>query len=306
MEVAKMEEFAAAKKAAEAKGLGKTVVIGNQKSLWRRWVRPEVIVLAVLVVVMVWWMTRPGPPPAWTRFPDSPMEAAEQLVRLVAMETNESSDKAYALVPPAARDADMEDEQGLYRQLFLTMNHYLRDEFGADWMTRATFAVAKENADVIEVHIDAETLHVRTVLVTPSEKQNETNRRYGIAGISEFDVRDAAGFQKMGAISGVTRGYGGEGAVGNLQAVLAAGARQRESAMQTKLRLLPILRDPRRANGNRFALIQTWKVRQDPVIRQRLEMIANSDLYDREIQQTAKDVLRDAVPEEELIAAGVE
>ena len=94
----------------------------------------------------------------------------------------------------------------------------------------------------------------------------------------------------------------------NLQGILAAagnGGRNRyETRMQTKLRLLPNLRDPRAAF--RRTVLETWVVRKDPVIRRRLEMIAGDSRYETATRDSAKAVLNDDVPEEELIAISVD
>jgi hypothetical protein len=74
--------------------------------------------------------------------------------------------------------------------------------------------------------------------------------------------------------------------------------------MQTKVRLLPTLRNPRLLS--RRVLLETWVVRKDPVIRRRLEMIEGDSRYEQATRESAKAVLEDNVPEEELIAISVD
>jgi hypothetical protein len=96
----------------------------------------------------------------------------------------------------------------------------------------------------------------------------------------------------------------GQGAIDNLQTIIGARESQRLTPMQRKVKLLPIVRDPR--TTTRQVIIRLWPVRQDPVVRARLEAIGNDDRYAPVMKQTAKAVLTETVPEEELIAVGVE
>ena len=99
--------------------------------------------------------------------------------------------------------------------------------------------------------------------------------------------------------------FGAGNAIPRIEGILnAGGAQRRETAMQTKLRLLPSLRNPR--NVNKYEVYQTWPVRKDPVIRRRLNAMVHDERYDGGIRQVAQEVLNNAVSDEELIAAHVQ
>jgi hypothetical protein len=306
LEVANMRAFAAAKSAAKRKGLATTQVESNDRGtpIYRQFLRPIVIVPLVLVALLAIYFTRPSPAPAWTRLPTSPTNAAEELLRNISVGSDAGYDRAYALIAPTAKNPENRDDIGRYRQLFHVLNNYLRIEFGTDWITQLSLQVDKNNSDLVAAHIGPETLHLRTLLQTPPEKLTDKNRHYAVEGIDEFSVADAAEMQKMAAITGGLGGVAGQGAVTNLQTILGAGGgNRRETPMQKKLRILPNLRDPRAAV--RRTVLHTWPIRQDPVIRARLQAIVNDGRYASDVIATAQQVLQENVPEEELIAAGV-
>jgi hypothetical protein len=186
------------------------------------------------------------------------------------------------------------------------MHNYLTAEFGSDWISRLNLQADKANPDIVTASIGPETLHIRTSLQTPADKLTDKNHHYAVAAIDEFDVSEAAEMQKAAGITSVLGGVAGPGAVSNLQTILssAGGANRRESPMQKKLRILPNLRDPRAAV--RRTVLQAWPIRRDPVIRNRLQLMIDDGRYQPDVIQTAQQVLQENVPEEDLIAAGVE
>jgi len=305
LEVAQMGAFARAKLAARQKGLGTTKIESDRVPYWKMVLRPIVIVPAIIVCGLVLYFTRPTPPPAWESLPPTQMEAARQVLADISTGKDEGYDKAYALIAPSAKDSKDSDDIGKYRQLFHVMNNYLSSEFGSDWMTITTLEAEKGDADLIAAHIGPETLHLRAQQQTPAEKLKERGSHYAIEGVDEFNIADAADLQKMAGITGVLRGEAGQGAVNNLQTILSAGGGNRhESPMHRKLRILPNLRNPR--SVVRRTVLQAWPLRKDPVIRARLEQIATDGRYPVDVKDTAEQVLKNNVPDEDLIAAGVE
>jgi hypothetical protein len=301
-----MRAFAAAKLAARRKGVGATQVesTGSGAPFYKNFLRPIVIFPALIAILLVYYLTRPAAPAAWTKLPKTQLDAAREILTDIS-KGDPGYYKAYDLIAPSAKNPDNRDDVGRYRQLFHVMNTYLSTEFGSDWIDTITLQADKNNGDLIEAHIGPETLHLRAVLQTPADKLNDNNHHYAIEGFDEFDIHDAAAMQQMAAITGILGGVAGPGAVNNLQTIIgAAGGNQRESPMVRKLRILPNLRNPRTAV--RRTVLQAWPIRRDPVIRARLQSIVDDQRYQPDVIQTAQQVLQENVPEEDLIAAGVE
>jgi hypothetical protein len=305
LQVAQMPAFAAAKAAARRKGKSTTQIENSSPPFYKNFLRPIVIFPALLVIVLVYYFTRPAAPSAWTKLPQTQMDAAREILTDIS-QGDPGYYKAYDLIAPSAKNPDDRDDLGRYRQLFHVMDAYLSTEFGSDWITTLNLQPDKNNSDLIEAHIGVETLHLRAKLETPADKLKDDNRHYAIEGFDEFDIHDAAEMQKMAAITGIVGGLGGPGASNNLQTIISAvgGGNRRESPMTRKLRILPNLRNPRAAV--RRTVLQAWPIRKDPVIRARLEAITNDQRYPPDVIQTAQQVLQDNVPDEDLIAAGVE
>jgi hypothetical protein len=246
--------------------------------------------------------------PAWMDYPVGREKAVRDFMLAVGAGEDADLHEAYKLLAPSVKHPQDRDDEPNYHQVFVEVNKYLSGEFGKGWVGDMTVNPSTDDPDLVEVHVGVETLHVRVEQETPAAVAASYNTRYGIVGINEFDVADAQAFQAMEARMGVIRGVAGDAAVRNLQGILAAagngGRNQHETRMQTKLRLLPNLRDPR--SVYRRTVLETWVVRKDPVIRRRLEMITQDGRYARDVQESAKAVLQDNVPEEELDAISVD
>jgi hypothetical protein len=304
LEVAKMDAFAAAKQAARKKGLQTTKVQEAGTPVWRRPIVIGVLLGLLLLAFIIAKFSGAGGPPPWTQYPSTKEEVVKQLFTDIAVGDDPGYDKAYALIAPSARNPEDSDEKGHYRQLDHEVYRYLSGEFGADWLSTLQIEQDPTNSDMMIAHVGLETLHVPVVLETPADKLNDNNHHYAITGIQEFDISEAAGFQQTAGVMAVLGAEAGQGAVRNLTAVIgAAGASHHESPMQTKLRLLPILRDPRMLS--KYEIYQTWPIRKDPVVRHRLDAIVEDDRYPPELKEVAKEVLNDSVTDEELIAAHV-
>ncbi len=305
LETAKMDAFAAAKQAARKRGLQTTRVEGASTPFWRR---PVVIggLLALLVVAFILFeFTGVARPPAWMQYPSTKEDAVKALFTDIAVGDDPGYDKAYALIAPSARNPEDSDEKGHYRQLYHEVYKYLSGEFGTGWASTLSVEQDPANTDNMIVHVGLETFHVETVLMTPPDKLTESNHHYATTGIGEVNIADAAGFQQMEGAMAVVGAEAGQAAVRNIQSVLgAAGARHRETPMQTKMRLAPLLRDPR--GINKYEVYQTWPVRKDPVVRNRLTAITSDGRYDQAIKDVATEVLNDSVTDDELIAAHVQ
>jgi hypothetical protein len=116
-------------------------------------------------------------------------------------------------------------------------------------------------------------------------------------------MQDAASMQQAEAITGYLKLYGAQGSINQLQSIAGASESRRMTAWQRKVSILPIVRNPRTVT--RQAIIRLWPIRKDPVVKARLESIAEDGRYDNLIQQTAREVVNEKVSEEELIAVGV-
>jgi hypothetical protein len=161
-----------------------------------------------------------------------------------------------------------------------------------------------QNPDRFAAKLGLETLHIDVHQETPPDKMAKAGEHYGITRIEEFPISEARKFLQMEAVTGILGGVAGQGATNNLQTVIGGmGEHQRMTPMQRKVQLLPIARNPHQVS--RQSIIRLWPVRQDPVVRARLELIAQDGRYDIQIQRTAKDVLTEKVDETELIAVGV-
>jgi len=301
LEIAQMDAFAAAKAAAQKRGLKSTRVEEYAAPLWKKPSLYAIAALLLIVGLLIYHFSGIGVPPAWSLLPATKEDAARKYLTYISTGQDAAYDKAYALMPPSARDPAIDDEVGKYHQIFQVLNNYLTGEFGADWITTMQLEQDPNNSDVIDAHIREETIHIQLAQQTPADKDPANHPHYGVMAIQEFDIHDAADLQKMAAINSIISGIAGQGAENNLQAVIGAAGRQHETLIQAKLRLLPDLRDPRHVN--KYEVYQTWPFRQDPVFRHRLQAIVDDGRYDGQIQDVAKEVLNNACTEDELIAA---
>lgn len=243
----------------------------------------------------------------WKSYPTSKEEAVRQLFEHIATDDNGKFDDAYrALIDlEIKQNVDTDQQRGVFRQVFHEVDKYLKGEFGSDWITKMNVRESAANPDAVEVRVERERLNVLVRNQVPAGKTGETPR-WGVVDIAEFPRAEGGALQQSAAVGGMLRGVAGEGAERNLNAITAAGANMaRETKMQTKRRVLPILRDPSSPAIKRV-ILQSWVVRNDPVIRYRLEQIVADEVrYNPELRATAKAVLTGSVPEEDLVAAGV-
>jgi hypothetical protein len=274
------------------------------------WTSKAVIFGALLLVAAILAVVFSGSQkkPAWMNYPLGKEHAINTFMIDVANGQPADLDNAYKLMAPTVIHPNNADDQAAWEQLYVEINKYLTGEFGADWPSHMTVNPSPDDSDLMEVHVDVETLHVRLALQTPTSALTGSNARYAIVGVNEFDISSAQAFQAREAQMGVIRGIAGAGAVKNLQGIIAAagngGRNQHETRMQTKLRILPNLRDPRSVYPQ--TVLQAWVVRKDPVIRRRLTMITQDDRYTSQVQQYAKEVLDNRVHEVDLDAVSVD
>jgi hypothetical protein len=269
--------------------------------------KPFLIGAALFLVAVVAIVLAPGHPgrAAWLNYPLGKEGAVKDFLAAVGTERDADLEEAYHWIAPSARKAGDREELAKYEQVFVEMDKYLDGEFGADWPRDVKVEESEDDSNLMLAHVGAETLHIRVEMQTPTKVARPGNEHYAIVGVDEFDVADAAGFQKNEAILGSLQALGAsKGQVEQLGSVIAAGHPRHETRMQTKVRLLPTLRNPRLLS--RRVLLETWVVRKDPVIRRRLEMIEGDSRYEQATRESAKAVLEDNVPEEELIAISVD
>ncbi len=305
LDVSKFNVFARAKKAALQKGL-RTKMEAAPPPWWKdsTLVKTAValgVVLLIVAGVMAWRGSRPEP---WEAFPTAREEVVKQLMTHLHADNDKSLRAAYLLV--ADEDKKNINDDGKYRQLFHEVNKYLAGEFGDDWIKHTTITPDPADADRFIVKVALETLHVRTSEESPKNAPAAKGKHFAYRSIEEFDLHEAANMQKMAGIGGVLKGLGASGSANQLNQIIGAGAHSnRETLMQTKRRLLPILRNPR-GEAVKRCVYQTWRIRNDPVVHNRLQAIVDDGRYAGDVQDAAKSILDGSVTEEELAAVGVE
>jgi hypothetical protein len=320
LDVAKMSAFAAAKKAAQARGIKGTSVqtanrpdirglAGESNATPSRFppatILKTLLLLAFLAGIGYLGYHFFGPkPPRYLPFPATAQDAAKEfLTRIAGGDT--AHDSAYELIADSARKDAGDDPRGDFRQVFHAVNDYLVAELRPDWIDHTTLAPDPNEPDVIIARIDLETLRIRTAQQTAPELMKKYGPHYGVIGIVEVDVNWAAGLRQMGAITGIVRGVAGESAITNLQTIIGASeANRRMPPFLKKMELLQVLRNHWAATWK--SVVQTYPFRNDPVIRARLTDIKGNDQYDPGVREYAQKVLDNRVTEEDLAAVGIE
>jgi hypothetical protein len=304
LEVSKMAAFAAAKKAAQQRGIKGTQVETRGPAVWRN---PAVIKLAILLlfvgsIAYLGYHFFGPKPPRYIQFKPTAVEAVREFLTLVNA-GDEAHFRAYDLVADSARQG-MDDPGGSFRQVFHNVNEYLSAELLKEWMSKTDLAADPNHPDLIVAKIDIETLHIRTAQVTPPDKLQKYGPHYGIVGIEEVSVYDAADLQKWAIIGDYVGAAGGQGAMENLTSILSAGAANRhQPPFIKKIGLLMALRNPRSCNWR--TVVQINPMRTDPVIEARLKAIVFDVRYDASVRTVAQEVLDDKVSEEEKTAVGM-
>jgi hypothetical protein len=307
LEVSQMAAYAAAKKAAQQRGIKSTAVETNETPAWRNPVTliKTVILLALLAGVGGLGYHFFGPkPPRYLPFPATAQDATREfLTRLCAGDA--AHDGAYALIADAARNPRADDIRGDFLQVFHNLNDYLTAEFGNQWITQTKLAPDPADPNLIVAKVALETLHIRTAQQTPPDKMQQYGPHYGILGIDEIDVSWAADLRQMGAITGIVGGIAGRGAVNNLNIIIGASEGNRHlPKFLKKMELLQILRNHWTATWK--SVVHTCPFRDDPVVQARLTDIKNNDQYEPQVRDYARKVLEDKVAEEDKIAAGLQ
>ena len=308
LEVSKMQAFAAAKEAARQRGMKGTKVVA-ERSLGQMIGTGAKYAFLILLVGAVaaggWWLFKPRPP-RYLKFAATGQAAVTEFMTDISGGGDPQLDAAYGLLADSVRDPK-ENDHGDYLQIYDELNNYLAGEFGSDWITRLKVTADPADPNLFAAHIGPETLHVRVAQQTPADKMKEQGEHYGIMQIEEFSVTLAADFRQMEGIKGVLRAYpgAGNGAVEMLDKVLgASGAAPHNAPMIVKkVRLLAVIRNPREVSSQ--AILLTYPLRNDPVVKARLAQIAGDERYDTPERQRAKEVYDDKVPEEELISVGL-
>jgi len=172
LEVAKMAAFAAAKRAAQQRGIKEVEV---EKPRFRINVSPGVVSLGVFLAILVVggvYLFRPKPP-RYLAFPGTANDAAQALLTHINGGTDPEYLKAYDLIADSARDPKASDEKGDYTQVFHVMNKYLSAEFGNDWITQTKFAADPADPNVVVAKVAMETLRIHVQQQTPEAKMKE-------------------------------------------------------------------------------------------------------------------------------------
>jgi hypothetical protein len=300
-----MAGYAAAKKAAQSRGIKTTQVEARRAPLISVGLAVKAVLLIVVVGGLSWGvftLFKPKPP-RYLQFPATGQESARQFLTHISAGEDKEYDQAYGLIADAVRDPQMNDEIGHYRQMFHNMNRYLSNEFGANWIQNTQVAADPADPNVMIARVSLETLHIRVANQTPPDRKG-AGPHYGILSIDEFNINDSSKMLQTSGLEGGLRMLGADGAIPQLDLIRgASGEPNNETPMQKKLRLLPVVGDPRTVSWK--AIVQLWKIRTDPVVRARLEAIMNDGRYDPVIQKKAEEVLKEKTTEEDRVAAGV-
>jgi len=307
MPVAKMADFQLARRAAgQAAG---------QRQSGRRavgWVAALIISGAILAGYAAF---HEGDKAAWQAYPSDRTALVQQFFEYIHADTDSAFDKAYGLVSLRVKHPAERDERGRYRQTFHDLARYLRGEFGDDWIAalRLQRADGNDSTEIATlVTVQTEQLSVPLDLqgpagATPEQlaSQPDAYRHYGVRGVSGFPVELAGQSQQREGIAGVLRVYGAAGSAEQLAGIVgAAGSPLHEIPIETKRRLLPLVRNPRGTALPR-ALHQLWPVRRDPTVAARLESIMGDQRYDPLLRAIAQRVHDGTEDPEALLADGV-
>jgi hypothetical protein len=304
LEVARMPAFAAAKRAAQQRGIQATRV--EKKRHFHIPISPKMVMLVVFLALLGaggWWLFGPKPP-RYLQFPGTAQAAVQSLLTHISAGTDPEYLKAYDLIADSARNRRASDEKGDYQQLFHGINGYLAGEFGAGWADTAKIVPDPADPTVMVATVGVETLHIHTAQQTPPDRMTPYGPHYGITGIDEFDILYAADLRKFAVIEDIVGGFVGQGSLNDLKTVLGAGGPNPHwPKMLRKISMLATLRNPHAATAR--STLQIWVYRDDPVVRRRLDLVQNDPRYDPRVIEVAKEILANKVPEEELDAVGI-
>lgn len=292
LEVSKMDGYLAAKNAAKKRGFATTQVENSGPPFF---LRPGFIIKTLVVLAIVGgvaYLFRPKPP-RYSFFPQSPTATVQDFLQDISAGDDKGFDRAYALVPDSVRDPKDSDEHENYVQIYDEMNKYFSAEFGPDWMTQTQLNPDPKDPNIIVAHVALETIHIHTADAVPADKKGQYGSRFGVTGIDEFNVAWAADFRQMEGIYGVVNGLTGSHSASDLiKSVAGTGMNNRHAPpMVKKIAILEVLRDPR--NLNYRDVVQAYPFRTDPVVQNRLKMVASDSRYDDKVRQVAQECLDD-------------
>jgi hypothetical protein len=306
LEVSKMAAFAAAKQAAQKRGIKTTAVETGQVPAWRSPANMIKVVCLLAFLGGLGWLGYHffGPkPPRYLQFPATAQEAAQLFLTRVNG-GDATYDSAYVLIADSVRSKKASDDRGDYVQIFHIVNEYLTAEFGQDWITQTKFAPDPADPNKIIAKVALETLHIRTAQQTPPDKMQQDGPHFGILGIEEVDVSYVGDLQQMAVIRDLIRAGAGQGALSNLDSIIGSNeANRHQPKFIKKMELLQVLRNPRATNWR--VVLQSYPLRDDPVIKARLTAIVGDDRYDQTPRDKAKEVLADKVDESEMTGIGL-
>jgi len=299
--VSKMDGFLAAKTAAQNRGFSGNVDTGERPFFLKTAFFVQVALLLIVAGAIYYFFFIPKPP-RYLTFPATPEAAVQTYFQHISGGQDKDFDQAYALVPDSTRNKNNSDEHGDYLQIFDVMNNYFTGEFGDDWFSKTKFTADPNDPNTIIAQVALQTVHVHTA----NQSKNATGEapHYGITGMDEFDIAWAQDFRKMEGIYGVVRTAAGgqEGGVDLLKKVIGSG-NVNGPPMVKKINLLATVRNPREVSSQ--AILRLYPFRDDPVVRNRLQMIAGDERYGPAERERAQAVIDDKVPEEEKVYLGL-
>jgi len=298
-----MAAFAAAKKAAQQRGIQATAVQSGETPAWRN---PGTIVKTVFLLAFlagIGWLGYHffGPkPPRYLQFPSTARDAAQLFLTRVNG-GDATFDQAYFLIADSARSPKASDDRGDYMQVCHTVDLYLAAEFGQDWITQTQLAPDPADPTIIVAKVALETLRIHTAQQTPPDRMAQYGPHFGILGIEEVDVAYAGELQHISAILNVVEGVAGTAALNNLKTIIGAYESNRHLPLFIKkMELLSVLRNPHSATWK--SIVQTDPMRNDPVVQARLAAIVQDDRYSSDVRDYAKKALEDKLTDEDKAA----
>ena len=311
MEVAKMADYRRAMAAAGKRG---HTAVKIERAPRTGMALPNLkpffaIAVALLVIGGIYYLlsiTVLAKAQPWLAYPTAEEAAVRGYFAFIGTDQKPQHLKAYALVSQLQKDPKNDNESGNYLQFYHDIHRYFAAEFGDDWAAQLTLSATPGKAHDFAVQVGPaeahETIHVQLADQSPAGQPP----RWGIAGIDELDIDSPTRMKSREGTYGAMRMLGAGGAVGALKGIAGTfGNFQHETPMETKMRLFPLVKDPRAAQID-FSVMQLWKVRNDPYARYRLGQIAGDGRYGDITRARAKAVLDGTLSEEDRIAAHVE
>ena len=325
MEVSKMEDYrkaaaAAAKRAGKTNGSGRAAIStvraggGEERSGGSGRVIKRVVGVLVVILVLslavyfiMWLFAKPLP---WKALPTDQKAAVENYVNLVGDDEaagDASHKKAYTLIAASSKDPDDKNEPDLFLGYHHDVYRYLWSITGdPKWQESAKIEPDAKQANTFVVTVGPEVMHVQVVDESPVDVGARGEHHWAVTPFLEIDPRSPGrtGSGPNEAAVGGLRMLGAGGSERTIRGIIGMGGRAHESVMDKKMKILPLLNQPRSGDLDRMVIL-LWSIRTDPTVKWRLEEISKDERYEPSVRLRAKQVLDGSLSEEDRAAAGV-